>query len=169
MTFARIWGVAGMLLLASGCSAFAQDSAKKFISEAIQGNLAEVSMGQLARSKGQSEGARAFGRTLETDHTAAIDQATAAATEVGALVPTEPSAKQKRTYEMMSKLSGPRFDREFIDQMVEDHKVDISKYTKQASGSGPVAKYAKATLPMLKQHLDTAQSLQEQSVSSLAQ
>ena len=169
MTLARIWGVAGVLLLASSCSAFAQDSAKKFISEAIQGNLAEISMGQLAQSKSQNDGVRMFGKALEADHSAAVEQSTAAATEVGARVPTEPNTKQKRAYEMMSKLSGTKFDREFIDQMVEDHKMDISKYTKQANGSGPVASYAKETLPTLKQHLDTAQSLQKQSVSSLAQ
>ncbi len=166
MTSLKLWGAAGALLLASTCAAFAQELSKTFIQEAIQGNLAEVSVGQLAQQKGQSEGVRSFGQTLEADHAAALEQAQAAATEVDAKVPTEPSAKQKKTHDTLAKLSGAKFDREFVADMVKDHKEDIAKYTKQAKGNGPVASYAKQALPTLKKHLDTAQSLQKQTVGS---
>lgn len=43
--------------------------------------------------------------------------------------------------------------------MVMDHKQDITKYQRAASGSGPVASYAQETLPVLHRHLATAQSL----------
>jgi predicted outer membrane protein len=39
-----------------------------FLSEAIQGDLAEVTMGKLAQEKGQSEAAKQFGQMLEQDH-----------------------------------------------------------------------------------------------------
>jgi putative membrane protein len=161
----QLWGAAGALLLVSTCSAFAQDS-KKFVAEAIQGNLAEIAMGQLAQSKGQSDGVRAFGKTLETDHSAAKEKAIVAAQAVGARTPSEPNAKQKKNYATMSKLSGAKFDREFADHMVKDHKMEIAKYSKEAKGSDPVASYAKDTLPDLKKHLETAQSLQKQPFSS---
>ncbi len=163
----HLWGAAGALLLASSVSAFAQDaSSKKFITEAVQGNLAEVQMGQLAQQKGQSDGVKSFGQTLEQDHSQANEQATAVANEVGATVPTSPSAKQKNTYNKLSKLSGAKFDREFASEMVKDHKMDISKYNDAAKGKGAVASYAKETLPALKKHLTTAQALEKQSVSS---
>jgi putative membrane protein len=165
MRMMQLWGAAGALFLASTCSTLAQDS-KKFVFEAIQGNLAEISMGQLAQSKGQSDGVRSFGQTLEADHSAANEKAMVAAQAVGAQTSTEPNAKQKSDYQKMSQLSGARFDREFAAHMAKDHKMEISKYSKQAKGNGPVASYAKDTLPDLKKHLETAQSLQKQSVSA---
>ena len=45
--------------------------------------------------------------------------------------------------------------------MVEDHKEDIRLFEAQAKSSkGPVPDYARDTLPDLKKHLQTAQSLQ---------
>jgi len=42
---------------------------------------------------------------------------------------------------------------------VADHKKDIKEFEKQAKGSDDVASFAKDTLPTLKKHLQTAQSL----------
>ena len=167
MNRTQLWGAGAALLLASRFPAFAQDaSSKKFIAEAVQGNLAEVQMGQLAQSKGKSDGVKQFGKMLETAHGAANEQATAVATQIGANSPSEPNTKQKKTYDMMSKLSGAKFDREFASHMVADHKTDIAKYNKAAKGNGPAADYAKQTLPTLNNHLQAAQSLNKQSVSS---
>jgi putative membrane protein len=56
-------GVAAGLILTS--SSFAQDKAsQKFLKEAIEGNLAEVQMGQLAQKNGASDGVRSFGQTF---------------------------------------------------------------------------------------------------------
>jgi putative membrane protein len=163
----QLWGAGAALLLASSFPALAQDAmSKKFITEAVQGNLAEVKMGQLAETKGQSDGVKQFGKMLENDHSTANEQATAVATQLGVNAPTEPNAKQKKTYDMMSKLSGTKFDQEFASHMVADHKTDIAKYNKAAKGNGPAADYAKQTLPTLNNHLQTAQSLNKQSVSS---
>jgi putative membrane protein len=52
-----------VILLASPC--FAQDRAsQKFLKEAIEGNFAEVQMGQLAQKQGSSDGVRSFGQML---------------------------------------------------------------------------------------------------------
>jgi putative membrane protein len=62
-------------------------------------------------------------------------------------------------YDKMSKLSDDRFDREFAKQMVADHKKDIKAYEKEAKKNDAAGAYAKETLPTLKKHLETAQSL----------
>jgi putative membrane protein len=59
----------------------------------------------------------------------------------------------------MSKLSGATFDREFVKHMVDDHKKDIKEYEKEAKADDAAGAYAKETLPTLRKHLDTAQSL----------
>jgi hypothetical protein len=43
--------------------------------------------------------------------------------------------------------------------MVADHKKDIKEYEKAAKKQDAVGNYAKETLPALRNHLDTAQSL----------
>jgi putative membrane protein len=146
--------------LAFAPASFAQDKAgQKFLKEAIEGNLAEVQMGQLAQKNGNSDGVRSFGQMLEKDHSAANQKATTAASSVGVALPTAPNAKQKAAYDRMSKLSGATFDREFVKHMVDDHKKDIKEYEKEAKADDAAGAYAKETLPTLRKHLDTAQSL----------
>jgi putative membrane protein len=151
-------GLAALLAFAS--ASFAQDTAsQKFLKEAIEGNLAEVQMGQLAQKNGSNDGVRSFGQVLEKDHSEANQQATAAASSLGVTPPTAPNSKQKAAYERMSKLSGANFDREFVKHMVEDHKKDIKDYDKASKQGDAAGTYAKEALPTLRTHLDTAQSL----------
>jgi putative membrane protein len=46
-----------------------------FLTEAIQGDLAEVNVGKLAQEKGQAEDVRQFGQMLEQDHGDHLKQA----------------------------------------------------------------------------------------------
>ena len=131
-----------------------------FISKAIEGNLAEVQLGQLAQQKGASDGVRTFGQQLVTDHTAANQKATAVAGQMSVTPPSEPNKQQKAVYDRMAKLSGDAFDRQFVKHMVDDHKKDVAEYQKAAKRKNdPAAGYASETLPTLQQHLQTAQSL----------
>jgi putative membrane protein len=153
--------VAGIVagVIASSPS-FAQDKAsQKFLKEAIEGNLAEVQMGQLAEKNGKSDGVRSFGQMLQKDHSAANQKAAAAANQMGMSPPSEPNSKQKAMYDKMSKLSGDKFDREFAKHMVTDHKKDIKEYEKEAKKNDAAGAYAKEALPTLRKHLETAQSL----------
>ena len=54
---------------------------------------------------------------------------------------------------------GAKFDKEFAAHMVADHKKDIKEYEKAAKKQDAVGNYAKETLPTLRKHLETAQSL----------
>jgi putative membrane protein len=146
------------IMFAAPC--FAQDAAsQKFLKEAIEGNFAEVEMGQLAKKQASSDGVRSFGEVLEKDHSAANQKATAAATSLGVTPPTSPNKKQKADYDKMSKLSGTQFDKMFVTHMIADHKKDIKDYEKASKKRDAAGSYATETLPTLRKHLDTAQSL----------
>src|SRR3954454_7452653 len=93
-----------MSIVAVSFSAWGKDSpGQQFIGKAIQGNLAEVAMGQLAQQQASRDDVREFGKALEQDHSAANQQATTAAESISATVPTEPSKKQKADYDKMAK------------------------------------------------------------------
>jgi putative membrane protein len=146
--------------LAYAAPALAKDPAgKTFITKAIQGNLAEVQMGQLAQEKSQNSEVKAFGQQLVTDHNDANSKATAVAKDIGVTPPEEPSKKQQADYDKLSKLSGDVFDKQFTKHMVTDHKKDISDYKADSKKKDPTASYASDTLPTLQKHLEMAQSL----------
>jgi putative membrane protein len=153
-------GVTLGLAIVFAAPCFAQDAAsQKFLKEAIEGNFAEVQMGQLAKKQASSDGVRSFREMLEKDHSAANQKATAAATTLGMTPPTSPNKKQTADYDKMSKLSGAQFDRMFVTHMIADHKKDIKDYEKAAKKKDAAGSYATEALPTLHKHLETAQSL----------
>jgi putative membrane protein len=79
------WLMAGVVAaLIVNSPSFAQDKAsQKFLKEAIEGNLAEVQMGELAQKNGKSDQVRSFGQMLQKDHSDANKKATAAANQMG--------------------------------------------------------------------------------------
>jgi putative membrane protein len=134
----------------------------KFLREAIQGNIAEVKMGELAKERSQNKDVRDYGQMLIDDHSKGKEKAIAAAKAMSVPTPSEPTAKQKQTHDMMAKLSGSEFDRMFMSHMVQDHQEDIAKYTAQAQSgdSSKATDYAKDALPTLRSHLSKAQSIE---------
>jgi putative membrane protein len=144
---------------AQGTSAKADKASQTFITKAIEGNYAEVEMGKLAQQNGQSDAVKSFGQMLMSDHGSANDKAIAAAKDIGVTPPSGPNAKQKKDYDKMAKLNGAAFDKAFAQHMVADHKKDISEYQKEAKKKDAAGQYADQSLPVLKKHLETAQSL----------
>jgi putative membrane protein len=155
--------------LVASSLAFAQDEqAKSFLVEAIEGNLAEVQMGQLAQKLASTTAVRAFGQMLEQDHTVANQKARAAASAMQVKPPTQPNSKQKADYDRLSQLIGTAFDEQFADHMVMDHKEDIQKYEKAAAMNNPAGTYAKEALPTLRKHEQNAQSLKSATTGGAA-
>lgn len=150
-------------ILATPLALAANSKSDAFMQKAIEGNLAEIKVGQLAQQKGATDGVRHLGAVLEQDHSAANSQAMTAASSMGVTPPSQPSAKERAEYQHLASLSGNRFDQAFVKAMVKDHKKDIAAFRKEAkAGSGPAASYAKASLPTLRKHLQLAESLERQ-------
>ena len=142
--------------------AFGQDKAsQKFITEAVQGNYAEVEMGKLAQQNGERSDVKAYGQMLATDHGAANQKAMEAAKAISVTPPTGPSDKQKADMAKMEKQKGAAFDKAFAHHMVADHKKDIAAYQKESKKTDAAGQYAKDALPTLQKHLDGAQALEK--------
>ena len=131
-----------------------------FLKKAQEGDNSETALGNMAARKGASEGTRAFGKMLATDHTKGKAQAVAVAKAEGAPVTDDMAPEAKAEATKLQGLSGPAFDREFARYMVQDHKTDISDFEKQAAnGDKATADLARQTLPVLRKHLATAEHL----------
>jgi predicted outer membrane protein len=148
------------LMVISIANASAKDKpSESFLKKAIEGNFAEVSMGDLAQKNGQSDDVKSFGKMLSTDHAAANQKALEAAKDLGMNLPSGPNAKQKADYDKMSKLSGSTFDKMFATHMVADHQKDITEYKKASKIKDAAGEYAAGQIETLQKHLDTAKSL----------
>jgi putative membrane protein len=153
-------GLSASAALAETQGTKASRADEMFIKEAMEGDLAEVNMGKLAQEKAQSEGVKDFGKMLEQDHGEHSQKVQSKAQQLGVTPPQEPNTTQKSMYDRLSKLSGGQFDNQFVKAMVTDHKKDIAKYEKEAKSKGPLADFAKETLPILQHHLQTAEALE---------
>ena len=131
----------------------------QFVTNVLQGDIAEVSIGKLAQQNGGSADVKSFGQMLEQDHGQHLQKAQSLAQQLGVTPPTAPTAGQLAIYNKLSKLNGAAFDKQFAAAMIKDHKEDVAKFQKEAKSKGPVAGFAQETLPVLQKHLQTAQSL----------
>jgi putative membrane protein len=147
-------------------AAAAGKASSAFLVKAIEGNFAEVQMGELAQKNGQSSEVKSFGEMLQTDHSAANEKAMDAAKELGVKAPDAPTAAQKQAYEKMAKMTGAAFDKAFAQHMVADHKKDIAEYQTEAKKQDAAGKYAADALSTLQKHLQTAESLRTASSAS---
>jgi putative membrane protein len=137
---------------------------ERFMKEAASGGLMEVELGKVAAEKGSHQRVKEFGKRMQADHSKANAQLKKIASSKGVELPTEPSGEHKSTMDKLTKLSGAEFDREYMEAMVDDHKEDIEKFQTQADkGKDPeVKKFASESLPILKKHLELAQSTEKQ-------
>lgn len=156
-------GLAAALAMSGAAQAQSTDKAsQKFITNAMEGDYAEIDVGKLAQEKGTSQAVKDFGAKLIQDHTDNLAKAKQVAGQVGVKDPGGASMTEKGEYLKLKVLSGKTFDRTFAKDMVSDHKQTIKDFQKQADKAGPAADFAKQSLPTLQDHLQMAQSLTQQ-------
>ncbi|MBA3923051.1 MAG: DUF4142 domain-containing protein [Nostocaceae cyanobacterium] len=134
---------------------------KKFMTEAAQGGLAEVQLGQLASQRATSDAVKQFGQRMVQDHTQANTQLKQLASQKGVTLPTTIGSENQKVKQQLSKLSKTRFDKAYINDMVKDHVKDVSLFQSEAQGGQDtdVKAFAAQTLPTLQKHLQMAKSI----------
>lgn len=134
---------------------------RQFLHKAAEGGQAEVQLGQLAQEKAQDPKVKQFGERMVKDHSEANQKLESLASSKGVDVPTKLNAKDEKTKDELSKLSGAQFDRAYMNHMVKDHTKDVSEFRKESkSAKDPdVKQFAAQTLPTLESHLKEAKSV----------
>jgi putative membrane protein len=132
----------------------------KFFKKAAQGGMTEVALGQMAANKAENEAVKSFGQQMVTDHGKANQELKDLAVAESVTLPTEMSADEKALQEKLSGLSGAEFDKAYMEEMLKDHKKDISVFQEEAQqGKDPEVKnWAEKTLPTLQEHYTLAQT-----------
>jgi putative membrane protein len=134
---------------------------KEFAMKAAEGGLAEVELGTLAQTRGSSQSVKDFAKHLVDEHTKLDNELKALAAKHGIELPTDAGTAHRQGVLALSKLSGARFDREFIKDFCEGHHDDIAAFRKEvAHGLNPALKeFASSSLATLQEHHAIADSM----------
>jgi len=148
--------------VSNAASAVTGTSDSSFVNEAAIGGMSEVELGRLASTKATNPEVKKFGQMMVTDHSKANDELKALATKKGWTLPTEPDSSHKSTLDTLKSKNGADFDKEYVEEMVDDHETDVKAFEDKAkNATDPDLKaFAEKTLPTLRKHLDAIKAIQ---------
>ncbi len=135
-----------------------------FMRKAAADGATEVALGQLAMRKAQSGPAKELAQHLVTDHTKANRELAELATQRHVDVTAQPEAEALSKEKSWG--SGTAYDNAYAQTMVKDHRKALALFTSATKSNDPqIRQFAQTTLPVLKQHLSMAESLDKGSAS----
>jgi putative membrane protein len=132
-----------------------------FVLDVAKDGMAEVEVGNLASEKATSDDVKKFAQRMVTDHGKANDELKTLAQSKSVTLPAGVDAKAKATHDRLAKLSGPAFERAYMQDMVAGHRKAVAAFKKEStSGKDPEVKaWATKTLPTIEEHLKMAQDI----------
>jgi putative membrane protein len=133
-----------------------------FMMKASQANLSEINMSRLALQKTDNTDVRDYANMIQSDHTHALEDLTDLMQDKNVTQTKTLAPETKQDIDNMSRLTGPEFDREYVNMMVADHQKAVELFRDQAASAldPDVKKLVDNTLPTLEMHLEKAQRLQ---------
>ena len=134
---------------------------QQFVSEAAQGDRAEVDLANLALQKSSNPDVKQFAQRIVDDHTQNQQQVDSLASKLNITPPSDVSAEQKENIDGLQTLSGDQFDRAYARLMLHEHRKDVSEFSRerQMAKNSDLKRYVAQTLPVLEQHLQLASQL----------
>jgi len=145
------------------------DKDRDFMKQAAYGNLAEVKAGQLASSKAMDNDVKMFGDMMVKDHQKAYDELKSLSSDMDMDIPDAPDQDHQNTYEHLQGLSGKKFDSEYVQAQLSDHKKTVTLFESETNNgqNQRVKDYANKYLPTLRKHLSMIDSINNNMGDSL--
>lgn len=137
---------------------------QKFLAESAKGNLSESDLGTLAAAKGSTPAIREFARWMMSTHGFAGRELTTIARKMhGEALPSKPEA-DARTKDLMGKLqnlTGPEFDKAYLQAIVREHEAAAKTLDAEAKDGQDylIKSFASNFAPAVEEHLAQARLL----------
>ena len=150
----RMWMIAAVCF-SLGAVAADDNPDAIFYRKATESGLAEIDGGGLAQQLGSTQAIKDFGAMMVKDHNAANHTLRELAETNHVTVPALPRPADTARRAKLSALSGPDFDKAYIEWQILSHKDAIALFKEEsASGDDLDAKhFAADSLPKLQSHL----------------
>jgi len=135
---------------------------EEFMTKAAHANLSEIEMARMALQKSDDIDVREYAKMVQSDHINALTGLTDLMKDQDVPQPKSPPPDAAQDIARASVLTGPEFDREFINMMVADHQKAVEMFREEsaATRNPDMKKYVEVVLPKLEMHLEKAQRLQ---------
>jgi putative membrane protein len=148
--------------VSNAASAMTVDSPDDFMKKAAQGGMAEVEMGKLAASKATDPEVKKFAQMMVDDHSKANEELKGVAAKKSVTLPADLGTHQSDLDDLKGQ-SGAEFDKTYVKLMLTDHRRDVDEFQSQADKSADpeVKAFAAKTLPTLKRHLESIQTISD--------
>lgn len=146
---------------ASSSSSPSTNSDQDFVTKAAQGNSAEVELGKIVAAKSKNPSVKQFAQMMVKDHTTALNELQELAQTKNLNFNDDLPDDAKELQTKLSSDTGKQLDKDYMDNMVEDHQKDVQEFTdKSQNAKDPdVKQWASKTLPTLQKHLEKAQQI----------
>ena len=160
----RLIALAGLL----GCTALGlylttagANGKDDFMEKAARMGMAEVQFGNLGVQKAQAQAVRDFAQMMVDEHTRSNQELMSMAASKNTTLPTTLDNKHTEEFNDLNRLTGSKFDQEFMEEMEDDHEDAVALFRKASMNhSDPDVKtWAATTLPTLERHLAMARSI----------
>lgn len=137
------------------------DDVADFAVKAADAGMTEVTLGKMAEKRATVKDVKDYGAMMVKDHTKAGDELKSIAAQKNITLPSAPGDEMQKHIDNLSKETGKDFDKDYIGQMIKDHKdaVDLFKDASLNSKDSTMKEFAAKTLPTLQMHLDKAQEI----------
>jgi len=137
------------------------DQAMQFIKQANQAGLVEINAAGLVLGKSQNARVINFAKMMIADHsTTATELHKLADDKYVSTTDTIIDSEHLQMINSISKLSGPAFDKAYIQMMVTDHGKVIELFRDATRNkTKAIQNFAEKTLPVLIMHLDSAKAI----------
>jgi len=132
-----------------------------YLYQAIEGQQAEVALGQMAVQKASSDEVKQFGARMMQDHLRTSEELGKLTTQEGIRETGELSMPHQRIQRMLSQLSGMDFDKAYMAFMVRDHIKLIGDWEQRSPtlADPRVKHWIAGLLPVLKDHLEQGRTI----------
>jgi putative membrane protein len=130
-----------------------------FIREAAMAGKKEVVLGDMAKTKAYNKRVKNFAEMMVRDHTKANAALKPLAEKRNIALAENMNIDQMKN--TLAKKTGEEFDIDYMHMMVDDHKKAVSLFAKESKegAQSDVKAFAAKMIPILKMHLDSAQTI----------
>ena len=139
----------------------AMEKDAQFLVDAYSDGLAEISLSERAMDKASTPEVRELAAMMVTEHQRTNADIKAIADRKQYSLPSELTSRQSNHITRVAENTGMEFDKEYVDELISDHKDAISMFEKASSQANDpdVRNFFSTGLPKLRMHLDEARTV----------
>ncbi|MGB8354777.1 MAG: DUF4142 domain-containing protein [Chthoniobacteraceae bacterium] len=132
----------------------------QFLKSAAEQGTLQATLGVLAADHASSSEVKDFGEALAKHHTTQNERIKLLALKKGVTITNGLNLQQNKIASSLSKLNGLKFDKAYMEEIINDQQTDITIFEEGALSHDPEIKaFATTALPGLRKNLDLVKKM----------